>query len=213
APLWLLAIAATALPILYHLRRNTPPEVIRVGSVADLTHGAATANRRVPRNLLLLAVRCALLGVVALALAEPIMAGARAGRRVVVAPRGAWDAVDSLTAGGAVRHVGPETDYPWSAAIAATHRLSAHDTLLLIAPDDASRWLGPRPSIGVHATAIPVKGGDPAQPGPPASQRAPALTADDAPMPHAGVATLLWWMAIALLPLERMLATRVPDAG
>ena len=32
APAWLLAAIAVGIPLLYHLRRNTPPEVIQVGS-------------------------------------------------------------------------------------------------------------------------------------------------------------------------------------
>lgn len=212
-PAWLLAAVAVLIPIVYHLRRDTPPEVIRVGSVADLATGAAMANRRVPKDLLLLATRCALLLLVALAMAQPFIGAAVEGRRVVVAPAGEWPVVDSLTASGAVFLTPSRSAYPWASAAAAARQSSPGDTLLIVSPDDASRWLGPRPRLDRASVAIAAPGKDPRQPGPALHQRAAAEAAATDATPKRDASAIVWWLILALAPLERALARRSTDAG
>ena len=213
APAWLLAAIAVGIPLLYHLRRNTPPEVIQVGSVAHLSTGAARANRRRPRNLVLLLVRCALLVLVAVALAQPLTGHARAGRRIVVAPAGEWSAVDSLARTGALVLAHSTSRYPWSAALEAHDHTTAADTLLLIAPEDAARWIGPRPSLTRVSIVVSAPGTDPGSPGPPMHQLTPSRDVVDSSVPRHRAAPVLWWVVLALAPLERLLARRSSDAG
>jgi hypothetical protein len=198
----------------YHLRRNTPPEVIRVGSVADLATGAALANRRVPRDLLLLATRCALLALTALALARPTLDARRDGRRWIVAPSGEWTIVDSLEASGAVRASTPASPFPWSSATVAAAQVGATDTLLIVAPDDGNRYLGPRPALHASSTALGVPTPDSAvSPGPPVYQRSAAVNTGRADRPRRNAAMTLWWVVLGLAPIERLLARRSRDAG
>lgn len=213
APLWLLAGLATVIPLIYHLRRNSPPEVIRVGSTADLASGVALANRRTPRNLLLLLMRCLLLLLVATALAQPWVGSTRAGRRVVVAPSGDWDLLDSLSRTGATVLPVSSSRFPWSAALAAEDRTAPGDTLMLIAPDDAARWIGPRPSLARVSIAVPAPGADTALPGPPSHQLTPALEGANGVRPRHDAAPMLWWILLTLAMTERLVARRSPDAG
>lgn len=214
SPLWLFAALGVVIPLVYHLRRNTPPEVIRVGSVADLGSGAALANRRVPRDLPLLVTRCALLALTAVALARPHMETAREGRRWIVAPSGEWSVVDSLEASGAVLANTPESRFPWSSATAAAASASASDTLLLVAPDDGTRWIGPRPRVAPVSIAIGVPLGEGnGPPGPPLPQRVAAASGTDAPATRQDASMTLWWALLALVPIERALARRSRDAG
>jgi hypothetical protein len=212
SPLWLFAALGVVIPLVYHLRRNTPPEVIRVGSVADLGTGAALANRRVPRDLLLLVTRCALLTLTAVALARPNVETAREGRRWIVAPSGEWSVVDSLEASGAVLANTPESRFPWSSATAAAAAASASDTLLLVAPDDGTRWIGPRPHVAHVTMAIGVSESD-GPPGPPLPQRVASASGTDAAAPPHDASLTLWWALLALVPLERALARNSRDAG
>jgi hypothetical protein len=209
---WLLAALAIAIPIVYHLRRNSPPDVIRVGSVADLVTGAAVTNRRVPRDLWLLAVRCALLGLVAAALAQPRVVDRRPGRRVVVAPAGNWPVVDSLREAGATTLPAVTSASPWSAAIRAAWNTARADTVLLVVPDDAARYLGPRPLV--PRAVLPVGVAAPESlPGPPLHQAAPRTSPSADPRDASRAALPLWWMALGLVLLERVMARRSPDAG
>jgi hypothetical protein len=211
APIWLLATLAVVIPLLYHLRRNTPPEVIRVGSVADLGTGAALANRRVPRDLLLLITRCVMLMLLALALAQPLVGTVRSGRRLVVAPTGEWSVVDSLLADGAHLAPGPASRYPWSrAAMARGH---VNDTLLLVAPDEAWRWIGPRPTLDPVTMVIAATVDTGTPPGPPLHQRVTSRGPSENPAPREDAAAALWWVILALTPIERILARRSHDAG
>lgn len=213
APLWLLAASAVVIPIVYHLRRNTPPEVVKVGSVANLTTGAALANRRTPRDWPLLITRCMLILIVAFALAQPLVGTSRAGRRVIVAPRGDWAVIDSLRATGAVASSVARSRYPWSVAVAASGVASARDTLLIVAPGGEDRWIGPRPVLTQVSTAIAVFKEDSLQPAPPLHQLATSVRDGSGAPPRVALSGLLWWMAILLGPLERTLARRSPDAG
>lgn len=213
APLWLLAALALVVPIVYHLRRNRPPEVIRVGSVADLASGAARANRRTPRDLILLLLRCAILVLVSVAMSRPHIGASREGRRVVVAPAGEWPVVDSLVQSGAVALQPSPSPSPWSAAWSAVTRTAPGDTLLIVAPNDASRWLGPRPVLDRISIAIPVPASDPQMPGPPQHQMSAAFVSTRDSAPRHDAAGIIWWLLLGLAPVERLMARRSPDAG
>ena len=72
SPLWLAALAALAIPILIHLRRRRIGRRIQVGSVRHLAGAAMPRRRRLRlRDPWLLALRCAILALVAFALAAP----------------------------------------------------------------------------------------------------------------------------------------------
>lgn len=72
SPVWLAVLAAAAVPVLLHLISRGRYRRVRVGSVRLIPGNPARRGRRFrPSQLLLLAVRCALLAALALALAQP----------------------------------------------------------------------------------------------------------------------------------------------
>ena len=73
-PLWLLGLAAIAVPIAIHLRGKRVGRVVRVGSVRWLAGvPAAWAPARRVRRIPLLLLRCAVLVALSLALARPYL--------------------------------------------------------------------------------------------------------------------------------------------
>ena len=105
APLWLAALAALLVPITLHLWSRRTGRAVRVGSIRLLS-GAPPAMARRPRlhDPWLLALRCALLTALVLALASPYWAPRRPAAPVwaLVATdvRGRAELVDSLSKSG-----------------------------------------------------------------------------------------------------------------
>jgi aerotolerance regulator-like protein len=107
-PLWLIGLAAMALPVALHLRGERASRVIRVGSVRWLD-GAPAARSPAPRltRVALLLLRCAVLAALSLALARPYQTGGSPGSSgawVLVAPEILGHSLpDSLRRLGTVR--------------------------------------------------------------------------------------------------------------
>ncbi|MGD8374793.1 MAG: BatA domain-containing protein, partial [Acidobacteriota bacterium] len=120
SPAWLAVLAAAALPVLLHLISRGRYRRIRIGNVRLIPGDPARRGRRFrPSQLLLLAVRCALLAALALALAGPrsvqpasensegpawVLASAEALKlreRLEPENRAAYARLDRLVAGGA----------------------------------------------------------------------------------------------------------------
>ncbi|MEO5683374.1 MAG: BatA domain-containing protein [Chitinophagaceae bacterium] len=73
-PIWLFALAGLAVPVIIHLWNQRPGKTLRVGSVALVAENALTYRKRVQLSeILLLILRCLLLGCIALALSKPFL--------------------------------------------------------------------------------------------------------------------------------------------
>lgn len=148
APLWLGALGAIAIPILLHFRAAAPPERIQVGSIADLTPGVATKSRPRLQEWLLLALRILFVALLALLLAHPVRHDERAGRLVAVVPTGVERVGDSLrSAGIEVATPTRATREPWTLASEVDAALGINDTMLLVSPDEGSRYPGRRTTL------------------------------------------------------------------
>ena len=183
SPLWLAALAALAVPIVIHLRRRRIGRRIQVGSVRHLA-GAARPRRRQLRlrDPWLLALRGAIVALVAVGLAEPAMPRARQPRNdwVLVAPsllrdstllrsdplldslRRAGAAVRVLTAGFPAADLGrpmtgadASTDL-WSLLRAADEVLPAGSSILVVVPAKLSLAHGRRPALATRVTIRPA---------------------------------------------------------
>ena len=179
SPLWLAALAALAVPILIHLRRRRVGRRIQVGSVRHLA-GAARPRRRQLRlrDPWLLALRCAILALMVLGLAELALRPERQAARdwVLVDPSLLRDStllrsdrlLDSLRrAGTAVRQLAPgfpaadlgrpitgadaHTDL-WSLLRTADEVLPSGSSILVVVPAELSLARGRRPALATRVT-------------------------------------------------------------
>jgi hypothetical protein len=180
SPLWLAALAALAVPLFIHLRRQRIGRRIQVGSVRHLAGAAMPRRRRLRlRDPWLLALRCAILGLVALALAEPAISRTeRPAGWVLVAPSLLGDSailrsdpvLDSLRrTGTAVRSLSP--GFPtadlrgpsvapadtsavdlWSLLGAADQALPAGSSIVAVVPAELSLARGRRPALATRVT-------------------------------------------------------------
>jgi len=209
APLWLLGLAGLALPLWLHLRDRRPPDVVQVGSVADLVGGPAVHQRRRLREPLLFALRCALLVLAVVALATPMRdATEQNGRRVFVVPGDLTTLADSLAAAGHAVLQPTRSVAPWVALEAAVPHTAPTDTLVVLAAAGSDRWLGPRPVVNRAVEIMPVGA---AGVRPPLTQVAPRRGgASDSTPPATPLAPLLWWLALGVLTAERLVARRPP---
>lgn len=206
SPLWLVGAAAIVIPIILHLRRKTPPEIIEVGSISDLSGGAAMRQRKTPRDLILLALRCLILALVAVALARPDIESDSSGERVAVAPIGFEAVSDSLRSAGVRVIEVATTDLPWSALEQAARLTQPRDTLVLVSPEGGGRWLGPRPQTRNAVEVLSVE--DPGETGGPPSWQRGGATSELAAISRPDDSLLVWYLVLALIVGERLIARR-----
>ena len=176
SPLWLAALAALAIPVLIHLRRRRIGRRIPVGSVRHLAGTAMPRRRRLRlRDPWLLALRAAIVALLALALAEPAISRTEQPVNwVLVEPSLLGDSatlrsdplLDSLRrAGGAVRvlaagfpvadpgHPNGGADAPvdlWSLLGSADQVLPAGSSILAVVPADLPLARGRRPVLATR---------------------------------------------------------------
>jgi hypothetical protein len=178
-PLALLALGTLALPVLLYLLRR-PRQVVRVGRLRPLeTQRTPPALRWQPRWLLL-ALRCALLAVLALLLADPFLRPARPGvvRWLLRAPgttlgpaeQAAWEAArregwqPRLLAPGFGAYdeampADPAADF-FSLLGELDARVAAGSKAMVFAPTEARHFPGMRPVLSrLAVTWHPVAGG------------------------------------------------------
>lgn len=179
-PLWLLGLAAIAVPIAIHLRGKRVGRVVRVGSVRWLDGApAAWAPARRVRRIPLLLLRCAVLAALSLALARPYLRASGGEAWVLVAPEVASRvSLDSLRRLGTVRllasglpsidRVPPDsTRQPtdvWSLLREADATAPAGVRLVVVAPGTVAYLRGVRPELSheVEYVAAPADSERPA---------------------------------------------------
>lgn len=148
APFALWGLVALAVPLVLHLRRRRVGRTIQVGSLRHL-ETLPTAERRGPRvrDPLRLLLRLAILALVVLLLAEPVLPGRSETRRaVVLADPGASPALrDSLAALGELVIV--DLSSPWDAIVRTDDSLPPGVDLIVAAPTTSDRFDGPRPGV------------------------------------------------------------------
>jgi hypothetical protein len=187
APLWFAGLAALAVPIFIHLRRQRIGRRIRVGSLRHLSGTALPRRRRFQiRNPWLLALRAAILTALVLALAGPtVLRRAHPRRWALVSPdlmairAGGSDPVaplvDSLRRAGAeIRLLMPgfpladargrgrtaSSDPPdlWSLLGAADAELPAGSTILAVVRPRLAMLRGRRPALSSAVSIRTVSG-------------------------------------------------------
>ena len=165
-PLWLLGLAAIAVPIAIHLRGKRVGRVVRVGSVRWLAGvPAAWAPARRVRRIPLLLLRCAVLVALSLALARPYLRASGGEAWVLVAPEVASGvSLDSLRRLGTVRLLAtgfpsidrvppdstPQPTDVWSLLREADAAAPAGVRLVVVAPGTVAYLRGVRPELS-HA--------------------------------------------------------------
>ncbi len=201
---WLAGAAAIIIPILLHLRDRHPPELIRVGSVADLAPAAAVQRRRRFDDIPLLLLRCLVIILAAVLMAGPQLddGSGTPGARIVVAVPGDAQA-DSLVASGTPRVALPASPRPWTLAAWADTTVGRNDTLMLASPD-AALHVGIRPVL-THV-AVPV---GPTPPGMVPAHRTPRTELDGGvPTRRRDRSAAVWWLLLAAIAVERVVASR-----
>jgi hypothetical protein len=128
APLALWGLLALAIPLLLHLRRRRVGRTIQVGSLKHL-ETAPTAERRGPRvrDPLRLLLRLAIIALVALLLAEPVL------------PRPQGDDLPVILADSGAA--------PWDAIARVDDSLPPGIPLTVVATLSSDRFHGPRPLV------------------------------------------------------------------
>lgn len=75
SPIWFIALAALGIPVLIHLWNIRPGKTLKVGSISLITEASKTTSRSFKLlDILLLILRCLLLGLLAFFLAGPLWA-------------------------------------------------------------------------------------------------------------------------------------------
>ena len=186
SPLWLAALAALAVPVFLHLRRQRIGRRIQVGSVRHLSGAALPRRRRLRiRDPWLLALRSAILTALVLALAGPALTRRPHPQRwALLAPELAGSSraaviVDSLRRAGAeIRILAPgfpmagsrraaeasaggPPDF-WSLLAAADAELPAGSGIVAVVSPGLSLLRGSRPRLasGVTIRTVPRDAGD-----------------------------------------------------
>lgn len=159
APFWLAALGALAVPVALHLWSRRGGRPIRVGSIRLLA-GSPPATRRswIIQDPWLLALRCAVLAALALALARPFWTSkAPKAHSVALVAREVVDRealVDSLRQAGLAVFVleddAGRTPNLWTALRRADRTVSPGTRFVVFAPDLLRYFAGARPVLQSH---------------------------------------------------------------
>jgi hypothetical protein len=143
-PIWLAAAAAVVVPVILHLWNDRRGKVLRVGSVELLTGGVRRmAWRRRLSDWLLLLVRCLLLVLLAMLLADPVL---RTGAMGWVL--GTGRVADSLVNAGWERHSFEDSVNYWEEFRLADRKAPAGVPMYVRTSGLARRFGGERPVTG-----------------------------------------------------------------
>src|SRR5207244_3570590 len=139
-PLVLLGLAAAAIPALLHLlERRVPPEA-EFPPLQYLREAERQSARRLKlRHLLLLMLRTALIVLIVLAAARPLLPSHASGARLVHEPTALAVILDNSPSSGAVIDGHPMLDRLKATARASLIRASAADRLWLVLADGVAR--------------------------------------------------------------------------
>jgi len=184
APLALWGAVALLVPLLLHLRRRRVGRTIQVGSLRHL-ETLPTAERRGPRvrDPLRLLLRAAILGLLALLLATPVLHRPSAELRpfVLMDSLVPTSVIESLSGVGDVHQLERIED-PWRRVQELDDSLPAGKPLLIAANGMSNAFSGPRPVVGRpmawYPYPIPTRPSAPVRSGPaPTPDQATALSA------------------------------------
>ena len=172
---WLWAMSAVSIPILIHLLNKRPPKVIQVGSVRFWAAGAQPQVYRVRlEQWFLLLLRCLLIILVALLLAEPVWQSSPTPQKHLLISPSFWQLPASpekealqykiaqwQQAGYQVKSLLPEFPEADSSASASQHRnywalaasfaqKAAQDSVILLSDAQARHFWDEAPALPAH---------------------------------------------------------------
>jgi hypothetical protein len=156
APYMLWGAAAASIPVALHFFFRSRYRTVPWAAIKFLLMSVEQTSRRLKfQELLLLVVRCAVLALLALALARPLVSGVAASGKEAVDAVFVFDTSFSM---GAREGKQTRFDFAKSAALAVLDHLPAHSTVQVVTCADHARLLGPREPGNLDQVRQLIKG-------------------------------------------------------